>query len=176
MIDLSQEKKQHILVFDHKTVIMSMVEDHNIDAEDILGIDIHNIIGELLTFPIAFNRVGVLKGEIENLYSRKKMETDITIANLNKKHKEKLIEGGKKHTLADVESEVMNDPEYKQAKLDLFSVKAQADMLDSFYWSCKSKDKKLDALSAKIKPEDYENEIMEGICNQVMIKLKENLI
>lgn len=172
----SQFEKQVTIPLDTKTVILSLIEDHAIDAEDVLNIDAGNIIGELLTFPVFFNRVGVLKGEIENLYSRKKMETDIAIANLQEKHRGMMIEEGKKPTVAQVENAAMNDPDWKQAKMDLFEVKKQADIVDSLYWACKSKDKKLDVLSAKIKPEEFEQNIMEGVANQVMIKYHKNLI
>lgn len=175
-MDLQQHEEKFIIPLKTRTVILQHIQDDTIDMEDVLRIDTNNIIGELLTFPVFFNRVGNLKGDIENVYSQKKMETDIIIGNLNKAHRQQLLADGSKATVAEVESAVMNDPAWKEAKMALFEVKKQADFVDSLYWSAKSKDKKLEAFSAKIHPEEFENSIQEGVINQVMIKYQRNLI
>lgn len=168
-------EKELIVPFETKTVILRWSEDLEIDTEEILSIDYANIVGELLTFPVMFNRVGILKAEIEYQFSAKKMETDIAISHLTQNTRAMLLAQGKM-TEKQLEAAVETDIQYREIKMSLFEVKKQSDIIDSLYWSAKSKDKKLEVLSAKIKPEDYEKEIMEGSVNGIMIKYQKNLI
>jgi hypothetical protein len=69
---------------------------------------------------------------------------------------------------------IRRDPGYKAKKMEEFKVKRMADTIDGLYWSAKSKDKKLDNISTKIKPEEFEKEILEGEINSVIIKSMKN--
>jgi hypothetical protein len=171
-------KKEIYIPLETRTVILKVLEDVEIDAEDIMQTQIHNIIGELITFPVFFNRVSVMKAEIENILSKKKLTRDITIANINEKIRKKLYDPKSKFKLTEKEIEVavIQDPEYKQVHMDVIEVQKQATIIDGLYWSAKSKDKKLETLSAKIKPEDFEKEIVEGTVNNVLLKYNQNLI
>jgi hypothetical protein len=170
-------EKELIVPLATKTVILRWQEDLEIDSEAILSIDYSNIVGELLTFPVMFNRVGILKAEIEHAFSVKKMETDISISHITQNMRNQLTAAATgRVTDKQVEGATETSLEYREAKMALFEVKKQADIIDSLYWSAKSKDKKLEVMSAKIKPDDYEKEIMEGSVNGIMIKYNKSLI
>lgn len=170
-------EKKLVIPFQHKTVTLTWQEDLEINEEEILSIDYANIIGELLTFPVMFNRIGVLKAEVEYLLRTKKLDTDIQVSIITKQVRSTLattITGRvtDKQVLEDVEI----SQAYLEAKMALFEVMKQAEIIDSLYWSAKSKDKKIEVLSAKIKPEEYEQNIMEGSVNGIMVKYQKNLI
>jgi hypothetical protein len=44
------------------------------------------------------------------------------------------------------------------------------------YWSAKSKDSKLDKLSDKLRPEEFERELVEDTINGIVIKFRDSVI
>jgi hypothetical protein len=77
-------------------------------------------------------------------------------------------------TKDEVDDALIRDKRYKVKRDNLNRVLKEADIIDSLYWSAKSKDKKLDTMSAKLKPEDFEKEILEGTINSVLIRSHKN--
>ncbi len=148
--------------------------DSAINLEDLLQVDMNAIIADICTFPVIFNRIGNLKAEIDEFLRETQLDFSIFEAQLFEKHKKKLLGNSEKATEAAIDSSVKQDPEYKTKKLNVFKVQKQAEILDSFYWSAKSKDKKLDAISAKIQPEEFEKEVLEGTINSVVIRVHKN--
>lgn len=148
--------------------------DGDIDTESILKIDYSNILGEILTFPVVFNRIANMKAEMANILAHGKLDFEIFEANLYKDKRvvlEAKSSSSRGPSIKDVDTEVITDPRYKIKKGAFIDLQKNFDYLESLYWSAQSKDTKLRTLSERIKPEDFEKDILEGSINGVMIKM-----
>jgi len=55
-------------------------------------------------------------------------------------------------------------------------IRRDRDYVNTLYWSAKSKDNKLDKMTDKLRPEEFQSEILDGTINGVVIKTSEKLI
>jgi hypothetical protein len=168
-----------------KIVVLELTAfDTDIDVDELTNIHYHNIIGEILTFPVVMNRVGNLRAEMEQIVAETKLDFDIFEAGMQEKMRKKLTEtietpkGPKvdKPTKDEVENAVLLSPEYKVKKLHLFKMQRNLAYVEALYWSAQSKDSKLNRLSEKLKPEEFEKEILETSINGIIIKVKNKSI
>lgn len=178
--------EQITLELKNKMVVLKLTNfDTDISADDLTNIQHHNIIGEILTFPVIMNRVGNLRADIEQVLAETKLDFEIfqaykqeekrkslTFEVLDSKGKAKMD----KPTKDEVENAVLIDPEFKIKKLNLIRIQRNVAYVESLYWAANDKSKKLDILSAKMKPEDFEGEILEGSINGVMILVRDKTI
>lgn len=164
------ELKNRILVLKIKDF-----SNKSIDTEDLLQVHYSAIIGDIITFPVIFNRIANLKAEIDSFLREVQLDFKIFEAQKYEEHKKKIAGDGGKATESAIEAAIVRDPKYKVKKYDLFKVQKNADIIDGLYWSAKSKGKMLEAISMKIKPEEFEHEILEGSINDVVIKAHKNL-
>lgn len=155
-----------------------------LDTEYLLQVDYNNIMGDIITFPVIFNRIAIIKAEIDALYEEAKLGFDIFAATKEEAIRKQMthtVEGPKgaekivKPTEGQIANTLKMDVQYREEKMKVISVLKQMKIIDGLYWSAKSKDKKLDAVSAKIKPEDMEKEILEGEINSVLIRSRKSL-
>jgi flavin-binding protein dodecin len=142
----------------------------DIDIEDLLQIDMNNIMLDIITFPVIFNRIANIKAEIDDLLRSIQYDMSAFEAQLYEQHKKALIGASEKATENAIDMAIKRDPKYKIKKYEVFEVQRNADIIDGLYWAAKSKDQKLNAISAKIKPEEFEKEILEGEINSVVIR------
>lgn len=146
----------------------------DVDVEELMVVHLHNIVADMATFPEVLNRISNIKVACDDLVAHVELDNKIFYAQKWEEHKKKLVAAGDKATDTSTENAIIRDPQYIIKQKDLLKVKKQAAMMNEMLWSAKSKDKKLEAISAKIKPEDFSLEIMEGSINNVMIKLGKN--
>lgn len=146
-----------------------------LDVEAILQIDLQNIVGEMITWPVALNRFAYFKAEVDNLLRETIFDVKSFEAQLYFEHKKKLINDGEKATETAIDMSIKRDPKYIKKKEQEFKIQKYADQIDGLYWSAKSKDKKLDSISAKIRAEDFATDILEGSINGVNIKSQKAL-
>ena len=160
-----------ILEFSGKTYTLKLQSfEHEVDVDEVLKIDYSNIMGELLTFPVLFNRIGILKAEIDNLTEEEKFDTKVLEAQLSEEYRKKILAEGSKATAAEVENRVIQDKRYQVKKKNLFTLQRNQSILDSLYWSAKSKDDKLNKMTDKLRPEEFSKELLEDTVNGVLIK------
>jgi hypothetical protein len=145
----------------------------DIDIEDLLQIDTFNLLADIVTWPVIFNRISNIKADIENLLRQVKFDMSVYEAQLYEEHKKALSAEGKVTEKA-IEMAVKRDPNYKIKMFQMFEVQKQVDVVDGLYWAAKSKDKKLEVISAKVKPEEFEKEILDGVINSVMIRSRQS--
>lgn len=175
-------------------VLRLRIEDitkRQIDTEDVLQVDINNIIGDIITWPVLFNRISLIKAEIEDIVDEFKLNLDIEIAKKYKHYKTDLISeqevvtstGKRTGTMKPIfpsegliESSISTDEDVISLKRQLLEAKKQAKIIDGLYWAAKSKDKKLDTISAKMTPEDFNKDVLEGSINTVKIRSYQNVI
>lgn len=172
-----EQEKIAIPLKNGKMAVLSIQDfEGEIDIEDLLKIDYSNLLGEILTWPVVFNRIANLKAEAAHQLAVLKFQTDAVEAQLYEKHKNALQAAGSKGSIKDVEMAVLRDKIFKLKNESVNEAQRNFDYCDSLYWSAQSKDKKLDKLTDRMKPEEFETELLEGTINNVQIKLKRKAI
>ena len=169
-------EKVVISLKDKMAVLTVQTFDGDIDVEDILKIDYSNLLGEVLTFPVVFNRIANLKADAAQELAMVKFSLDALEAQLYEKHKNALQARGDKGSIRDVEMAVTRDPAFKVKQKELNEHQKFFDYCDALYWSAQSKDKKLDKLTDRMKPEEFETDLLESSINGVQIKLRNKAI
>lgn len=150
--------------------------DGEIDIADLLKIDYSNLLGEILTWPVAFNKIANLRAEAAHHLAITKFQTESLEASLYEKHKNALMAAGSKGSIKDVEMKVLRDKIFILKHQTLNEAQKNFDYCDALYWSAQSKDKKLDKLTDRMRPEEFETELLEGTINSVQIKFKKKVI
>jgi hypothetical protein len=161
----------------NKMVVLKILSfDTDIEVDEILKIDYHNIMGEILTFNVLFNRIANLKAEQDNIVAVSKMDLEAFEAQIYEDHKRDLLKAGEKATEKALEMAITRDPRYvAKKKLHLEKVKNAA-YLDSLYWAAQNKSGLLRSLSDKLKPEEFMGELLTNTINGVMIKASKKAI
>jgi hypothetical protein len=172
------EEKISIEIGEDKIAVLSIIPfDGDIDVESLVKIDYSNLLGEILTFPVVFNRIANMRAEMTNQVAHGKLTFDIFEARLTEKKQSTLsADAGKKPSIKDVEVAVLIDPSYSIAKKIFLRKQRDFEYIDALYWSAQSKDKKLNVLSEKITPSEFEKDIVESTINGVMINVRKQVM
>ncbi|NCU25778.1 hypothetical protein EOM86_03555 [Candidatus Nomurabacteria bacterium] len=150
-----------------------------IDIDDTVNIDYSNIVGELLTFSVIMNRIGILKAEAWNAYQNKKLELEIYRARCAEESRKRLTtvkidEGGRgrdaKPTKDEVENAVILDSVYQSKLRGVYRAEKDHANIESLYWAAKSKDDKLNVFGKSLTPEDMERDLVDKVVNNISIK------
>lgn len=169
-----------------------------IDIDDALKIDYANIIGEILTFPVLLNQLGLMLAEMEDLERREDNQFLIikedweekrgmmelkAFDKLQKGIQELDIPAIKTPTKDQVSAYIKNTQAYKIEKQKiqdqikkLLEIRKDKGYINSLYWSAKSKDDKLNKITDKLRPQEFIGEVVDGIINGITIKVHEKLI
>lgn len=161
---------------DKMVVLKALPFDTDIDIDEILKIDHHNYLGEILTFPVLLNRIANLKAEQQNIVSEAKNDVEIFEAQLTEEKRKSITAVGGKGTVSEVEAAMKTDARYRIKKNDFFAKQKNLDYLDSLYWAAQSKMNLLNKISDKIRPEEFSNELLTDVVNGVMIKASKKAI
>jgi hypothetical protein len=161
----------------NKMVVLKILPfDTDIEVDEILKIDYHNIMGEILTFNVLFNRIANLKAEQDNIVSVSKMDLEAFEAQLYEEHKKKLLSDGEKATEKALEMAITRDPRFTAKKKAHLEKVKNAAYLDSLYWAAQNKSGLLRSLSDKLRPEEFMGELLTDTINGVMIKATQKAI
>lgn len=173
-----QEQEDIVIEYGSKMVVLKILPfDSELNIDDILRIDYYNLMGEILTFPLMFNRIANFKAEIEEIVQASKFDLEVFEAQLMEE-KRKVLEAQteKKITISEVESAVKTDARFAIKKKEFFKRQKELAYMDALYWAAQSKDTKLNRMSEKLRPEDFEKELVEDTINGVMIKMSKKSI
>lgn len=164
------------------TLIHENIEEQ-INVDDLTKIDPSNLYGEAVTISAAMNRIGLLKAELQGILDKAKLDLRVFESDyVSRKRKEASCNGGKfkmrvdnddievKVTERALEKVFENDSKWQKMKSDLIDLERDFNRLDSLYWSCQSKDKKLSNITNSVTPEEFSNELVEGKFNGITIK------
>lgn len=176
-----------VLHIGDKVVILMTTDINNfeIDADEYMKIDYSNIIGEMLTFPVLMNRIGIIRAEAYNALAYQEFTLNIFRAQLSEDYRKNNVSREKDHTgkrdkiirptKDEIENAVLGMSEYQDQYSDYLEAKKNYEIIDSLYWAAKSKDKKLDAMgrSPNVFPEEHEIDIIENTVNGVLIKVRD---
>ena len=146
--------------------------EDDIDVEKLLKIDYSNLIGELCTFSLVVNKLGLMLAETESKVSEIKLNSEIFEAKLKEKLRVNLAEanGGKAPTVDALNSAVTMDKGYQAIQRSLIEAKKNRDYLLTMYLAAKDKSEKLNKLSLQIQPGDIDASMLEGEINGIVIK------
>lgn len=188
---MSEDDNKYLHIGDKviKLILPDLSVDE-LDPEDFLSIHYFNVYGEILTSSVLLNRIGILLAEadaevrssllglrtLKDEIKEKKAVTEIQA------YKDLKDEGVNSPTIPQVNARVLTNQDVKDLqnnltgkRLEYIEIKKTRDIINSFYWSMKSKDEKLLKLTDKLRPEDFSNEIIEERVNYVQIKVKKEL-
>lgn len=171
------ESEALIIELKNKMVVLRTLPfDTDIDVDEILKIDYHNLVGEILTFPVLLNRIANLKAEMQNIVNESEVDVRVFEAQLTEEKRKDITNKGGKGTIAEIEAAVRLDSRYRIKKNDFYAKQKNLDYLDSLYWAAQSKMNLLNKISDKIRPEEFEQELLEDVVNGVFIKATKKAI
>lgn len=162
--------------------------DSTINVDDLTAIDTSNLFGEAVTISAAVNRIGLLKSEVAANLAEIKLKNRFFEGNFrNKLRKEAAENAG--HYMIRVDNEDVKikltetalatsfetDPEWIKNQKEYIKAEKDFNALDSLYWACQDKSKKLNGFVGGTTPEDFLEGIIEGKVNGILIKKKKGL-
>jgi hypothetical protein len=162
-----------------KMAVLSVQSFDGDISEDVIKIDYSNLLGEIITFPVVFNRIANMRAEVSNLLGHAKLKAEIQGANLYQTHYKALLGTSEKSrgpAIKDVDMAVLRDPKYKLIQEELLQRQKDFEYCDALYWSAQSKDRKLNVLAERITPQEFEKDLVEGAINGVMIRIQRKAI
>jgi hypothetical protein len=166
-----EENLIKIPVGDKVIVLKYMDWDTDISVDEITRIDYSNLYGEIVTVTALYNRVGILKADVENDFENYKLDCKIFESQVRQRIvKEHLSLGNKKPSEGTLEDEVNTSPEIIAKRKQLNILQRNVSYVTALYWAIQSKDKKLSVLMKGVTPEEFASGIVEGIVNTFYIK------
>src|SRR5574344_279224 len=81
--------------------------DDEVDIDELLTIDYSNLIGEMVTFPIIVNRIGLLLADAESKLSETKLNRDVMEAKVKERLRKELLEKNSKAPTIDMVNDSM---------------------------------------------------------------------
>jgi hypothetical protein len=171
------ESGKVIITLRTKTIVLDIKDFGNSDIqiEELLQIDYANILGDIITFPVIFNRIANIKAEMDNFLREESFDMKAFEAQKYEEHKKKVAaDNNGKSTETAIDMAIKRDPQMRVKQFNLMKLQKQADILDGLYWSAKMKGKMLETISMKIKPEEFEREILVDTINSVTITAHKN--
>jgi hypothetical protein len=164
----------HIISIGDKTISLRAQDfDTDVDLDKLLSVDYNNIIGDIITFPVIFNRIANLRADLIEAVSSEKLNLKILEAKLAEKYRRKGVAAGTTRvTAGQIENQVLLDEEFIAASRALITVEKNSNVVDALYWAAKSKDGKLDGFLMKMKPDEFIDEILEESINNVVVRVR----
>lgn len=169
--------KGHIVTLVHDDL------DASINVDDLTIIDTSQIYGEAVTITPAVNRIGLLKAEVGAVMAEAKLEYKLYEGNfIAQKRKQAASNGGfylirvdnedvkVKATQGALDTCFETDPGWLEKKRAFIQAEKNFNALDSLYWACQDKSRKLNSFISQTTPEDFIAGVVEKKINGVQIK------
>lgn len=160
-------KRRSIELSPDQTLVISwntFDEDVEINLDQLLKVDIANLSLEVITFPIMLNQIGLLMADANYNVNVAKMQVEQYEGQLAESLRSGYVpeSGSKGMSNEKVAEAIARDPKYILKKQIYFKRIKEQEIINSLYWSMKSKDSKLDKLSMSIQAGDVETAIVES--------------
>lgn len=146
-----------------KTIYL-LVDDFDndeVEVDKLLQIDYRNLIKEVITFSVIFNKWGMLLAEAENKVQEAELDYRIWRAKKNKDTREVCDAEKIKVTNQVLEDAMRQDVKYMIHYKKVNSAKKTRDYVNSIYWSAKLKSDLLQKLSLSLQTAIQNGEIDE---------------
>jgi len=148
-----------------------------IDLDEISKIDYSNLFGEVVTISALLNRVGNLKAEMEEQVALEKLDGEVFDSQKRSEHTKRITSSGTKApTIQGLEDILLEDPEVLAKRKKYIQTKKNLGLIESLYWSVKSKDDKLSKLLKAVTPEEFEMNIFDSAINGFIIKKNKHVL
>lgn len=165
-----------------KIVVLTLTPFTDIDVDEVTKIQYHNLMGEMLTSSVLLNRVGNLLAEVEEIEREARMDLRLFEAQKVEQIQKGLVKIGdnpiSSRGLSDTKMEhiIVRSPEWKIYRQKVIKAAKTKAIVSSLYWALKSKDDKLCKMSEKLRPEEFEKELVEDTINSIQIKISKKAI
>tara|TARA_R110000796_G_scaffold51446_2_gene121349 strand:+ start:1291 stop:1827 length:537 start_codon:yes stop_codon:yes gene_type:complete len=159
--------------------------ESTINVDELTTIDTGNIFGEHVTIAAAVNRIGLLKSEIQAKMSLCRLEEKIYVGKYRaERRRDAANDSGffkirvdnedvrVKLTEKALETAHEIDKEYIRLRTEFIQAEKNFNALDSLYWACQDKSRKLNGLISGTTPEDFIEGLVEGKVNGILINKK----
>lgn len=165
--------------FKDKIIVLSFEPfDTDINIDEFTQIHFYNIMCEILTASVALNRIGIMLAEYNQILSEANLDFDIFYAQQFEKFQKDLMrlvvtsrsERNEKPSSTEIDQAIIRTPEYKIKRMNVINIKRNKEIIESFYWAVQDKCKKLQHISDKLRPEEFEKDIVEEKINGIVIK------
>lgn len=147
-------------------------EDVNFDK--LLKIDYSNLFAEIISWPVIYNKIGILQAEMENELRLAKLNFKIKEAKLKNQIRINLIDENGKATVGEIDENLIISKKYRIYQEQYFEVEKQRDYISSLYLAARDKSEKLNKLSLTLRPGDIDDKLIEKQLNNIYFKIKEN--
>ena len=143
--------------------------ESTINVDELTTIDTGNIFGEHVTIAAAVNRIGLLKSEIQAKMSLCRLEEKIYVGKYRAERRRDAANDSGFFKIR-VDNEI--DKEYIRLRTEFIQAEKNFNALDSLYWACQDKSRKLNGLISGTTPEDFIEGLVEGKVNGILINKK----
>lgn len=168
--------KKIVKIGDKTYTLLIKAFDDDVEVDDLLQIDYSNLIGELVTFPVIVNRIGIMLAEAESAVSEKKLNLEVFEAKMKERLRIQLAEmNGKAPTVEALNNAVLQEPSYQAMRKGLINAQKTRDYLNSVFWSAKDKSDKISFLMRNYEISE-DTKLSEQRLNGILIKKKKDLI
>ena len=181
-------KNSTILHFPNSTVKLVFKDfDDEINVDDLIKIDNSNIYAEKISVSQLYNKVGLMKAEQEYILKEKKLELEFKEADLKKNYRRQATENSGKYqvvgeeekgwiklTVDSLNETLLTDKGIQVLKKNIARQESLVNKLEVMYKAIKDKSQQLQNLLKPLTPEEFENEIIEGEINGILIKKKKH--
>lgn len=180
---MDNQEKITFRLDDDRTVVLILSSFDEIDTDAVTQIQYHNIMGELLTTSTVLNRIGNVVAVADEALSEAKLDYDVFYAQEYEKYMKEMTlnytnsrgrDVAEKPSSTEIEQKIKRSPEWKAKMKQIINKQKQRDIIHGLYWAVKSKDDKLNRITDKIRPEEFERELLEGEINGILIRVKKN--
>lgn len=165
---MAKNNKVLIPIGKDKTLYLNGKElDEEIQVDDLLQIDLQNLTAEIVTFPVAMNKVGQLLAVMNS----KVAEAEVNLRTWQSKKREeiriRMEEDGERSTESKVEDKMRSDSRYLVLKKYQIKQQKYQEYINNLFWAMKSKDDKLNKLSLTLQGGD----VSESLVNSAIKKI-----
>lgn len=155
----------------------------SINVDDLTKIDTSNVYGEAVTMSAVVNRIGMMKSELMGRMSKARLDEKVFESKYKAKVRKeaannngyyKMIVDGDEVKVKVSETYLKtcfeDNEDWIKIREDFIKAEKQFGMLESLYWACQDKCRKLNGLVSSTTPEDFVSAMVEGKINGVLIK------
>lgn len=168
---------QQVVIYlgSHPVTLSTRDFDDEVDVDQLLVVDHSNLYGEAVTIPALMNQIGILKASANESVAQHKLKLEVYEAELKQRIRKESNVTAQKITEGGLAEMVLMDPGYQIEKKNLIKSNFNLEIVESIWWSVKSKDQKLNNLVKGVTPEELFAELVDGTINNIVLKKKKSI-
>lgn len=171
------------LNFGDKVIRFKMDDfEEDMDIDNLMRIDYSNLVAELITFPVAVNKLGILAAEMDSELRLAKLNLKIKESKIRQQVREELSfdedekRKPKNPTVQEVEDGMLTNKVFIQASKKFIQTEKERDYINSLYDAAKDKSRKLDKLSFTLEAGDINEALVQRQLNKIQYRIKDGRI